>query len=306
MHYTGYLTELSLSRPSVVAVGTFDGVHIGHQSLIEQLTVYAQENDLSPVVLTFHPHPIMILQGYRPGYYLTLPDERAGLLEKLGVETVITHPFDENVRHMRASEFLQTLLSNLSMHALWVGTDFAMGYQREGNIEYLQSQSTTHNFALRVVELLSEKGHRISSTQIRELVSNGDMASVRELSGRAYRISGEIIHGEGRGSKIGIPTANLAIHPDKALPLRGVYAGIAHIGDASAKCVINIGYRPTFEGQSTLTTEAHLLDFEANLYGQVLEFDFISRLRDEMKFSGIDALVNQIKADIATAWKILK
>lgn len=298
MRHIYSLAEANLSQPSVVTIGAFDGVHRGHQYLIGKLLDHAHAVGHVPVVLTFYPHPQMVLKGFEPGFYLTLPEDKARLLGDLGVELVVTHPFNEEVRHIRAANFVDRLLHHLNMRALWVGEDFAMGYQREGNVAFLQQQSAEKGFEVRVVDLMDAGDERISSSRVREALQRGDVAEAARLLGRPHFISGKVVVGAGRGQSIGIPTANLAIPPELAIPARGVYAAWVPLGGQDMPAVVNIGLRPTFEGDSRITVEAHLLDFSGDLYGQRLEVHFVARLRDEHRFESAHALVAQIRRDI--------
>lgn len=306
MRHITSLAEAHPARASVVTIGAFDGVHRGHQYLIGELVEFAQSHDLAPVVLTFYPHPEMVLRGFQPGFYLTLPDTKANLLGQLGVELVVTHPFNDEVRHIRAADFVQNLLTHLQMRALWIGSDFAMGYQREGNVDFLSQQGKQRGFEVRVIDLMNAGGERVSSSRIREALSAGDVIEAARLLGRPHVVVGEVIRGEGRGRTIGVPTANLAIPPELAIPARGVYAGWAELDGQRHAAVVNIGMRPTFDGSGALTVEAHLLDFGDNLYGKTVQLAFTDRLRDEQKFPGIEALVAQIHRDIELARSQLK
>ncbi len=293
------LEQVHVSQATVVTIGAFDGVHRGHQSLIRQALTYGEEHNQIPAVLTFYPHPEMVLRGFRPGFYLTMPDAKSALLGDLGVKIVISHPFDEHVRHMRAAEFVESLVKHLKVGSLWVGPDFAMGYQREGTVEFLRGESARYWFDLRIVDLMDAGGERVSSTRIRAALASGDVAEAARLLGRAYRLPGQVVRGAGRGATIGIPTANLAVQEEQAIPSRGVYAAWVRSGDSLHKAVVNIGHRPTFDGVgSAQTVEAHLLDYTGDLYDQHIALDFVARLRDEQKFDGIDALVSQIQKDI--------
>jgi len=301
MQHVYSLDDADLQHASVVTIGSFDGVHRGHQLLIKEVVDYAHEHELTPVVLTFFPHPQMVLRGPQPGFYLTMPDTKAKLLADLGVEVVVTHPFNNYVQHIRAVEFVERLIQYLKMKALWVGADFAMGYQREGNVEFLQKQSLERGFSLRVVDLMDAGGERVSSTRIREALATGDIDEATRLLGHPFTLSGMVVEGAKRGRTIGVPTANLAIPEEQAIPARGVYTAWAIVGSERHPSVVNIGYRPTFDGNNTLTVEAHLLDYAGDLYSQKMSLEFLSRLRDELKFSGVDALVAQIQTDIQQA-----
>lgn len=291
------LNEARLQRSSVVTIGVFDGVHRGHQFLIRRLVEQARATDRLAVVITFFPHPDVVLKGLEGRYYLTSPEEKAALLGQLGVDAVVTLPFDERLRQVRAAEFVDLLLERLRLSALWVGPDFAMGFKREGNIEFLTAQGREKGFELDVIDLVLVENDVISSTTIREALQAGRVEQARDWLGRAYAVSGEVVHGERRGHSIGIPTANVSVWPEKVIPANGVYAGWAILGDERFMAMTNVGVRPTFEGQS-VTVEAHLLDFDRDIYGENLTVTFETRLRAEQRFSGIDALIAQIRADV--------
>jgi riboflavin kinase / FMN adenylyltransferase len=305
MRHVHSLEEAGLSGPSAVTIGVFDGIHRGHQHIIKQFVNYAKEASLTPVVLTFFPYPDTVLHGFRQGYYLTLPDAKAAMLAALGVEVIVTYPFNDEVRHMRAAAFVEQLLSHLKMRALWVGADFAMGYQREGNVPFLTSEAAKLRFDLRVVDLMDADNEHVSSTRVRQALENGDVVEAARLLGRPHRLPGVVVKGAGRGRTINIPTANLSFPEEQAIPARGVYAAWAGVGSEWFPAVVNIGVRPTFDGAGGLTVEAHLLDFGADLYGQTLELDFVERIRDEQKFQDVQSLVDQIHRDIEKARKIL-
>ncbi len=293
------LADAKLNQPSVVTIGMFDGVHIGHQVLIKRLVETAHNSGRQAVVLTFYPHPDIVLRGLEGRYYLTTPDQRAQLLIELGVDCVVTHPFNDEIRQIRASTFVDHLREYLKMDALWVGEDFAMGYQREGNVAFLKKDGERKGFNVEVIHLVSADGNGIpiTSTRIRQSLADGDLDTVRQLLGRGYTVIGEVVEGEKRGRAIGFPTANIAVWDQLIIPANGVYAGWATVNDQQNKAVTNVGIRPTFVGDD-MTVEAHLLDFTSDIYGQTLELSFETKLRDEQKFSGIDELVAQIQHDV--------
>ena len=298
MRHVTDLNDAQPDGPTIVAVGMFDGVHRGHQHLLRRLVERAREAGLTPAVLTFFPHPDKVLGRAQKRYYLTSPEQRAALLGALGVEIVVTHPFDDGVREMRAAEFVDRLLAHLKLRELWVGQDFALGYKREGNVSFLREQGAQKGFVLEVVELVTndESGVVIASSTIRAALEAGDVASAARWLGRPYAIEGTVIHGDGRGRSIGFATANLDVWDEQMLPANGVYAGWVRLGGEVYMAVANVGHRPTFEGQ-VMRLEAHLLDFDRPIYGERLEFLFVERLRDEQRFDGIDALVAQIRRD---------
>ncbi|MBC7872052.1 MAG: bifunctional riboflavin kinase/FAD synthetase [Chitinophagaceae bacterium] len=300
------LANAQLEQPSIVTIGVFDGVHRGHAHLIGQLVDQAHTSGRLAVVLTFFPHPDIVLRGLKGRYYLTTAEQRAEQLLKLGVDCVVTHPFNEATRFIRAADFVDQLIARLRLDSLWVGADFALGYQREGNVDYLQAQGAEKGFSLHVIDLVQTGNDHeiISSTLIRELLEAGEVKKANHLLGRGYSVCGEIVHGEKRGRSIGFPTANAAVWEEQVIPENGVYAGWATLGDERFMAVTNIGIRPTFSGQD-VTVEAHLLDFNREIYGQTLTVTFETRLRSEKKFNGIQELIAQIGADTEEGRKYL-
>jgi len=298
MQHVTSLAEAHPSGPTIVAVGMFDGVHRGHQHLLRRLVQTARDRAFIPAVLTFFPHPDVVLGRASGRYYLTSPQQRADLLGELGVELVVTHPFNEEVRHMRAAEFVDRLLAHLKLRELWVGPEFTLGYRREGNVAFLRAEGARKGFSLEVVDLVTNDGNGnvISSSTIRAALAEGDVAAATRRLGRPYRLEGEVVHGDGRGRTIGFPTANLDVWDEQFLPLKGVYAGWAHLNGETFMAVSNIGNRPTFNG-GVVTVEAHLLDFDRDIYGERLAFDVVAFLRPELKFNGVEALVAQIRQD---------
>lgn len=300
------LSEAKLEQPSILTIGVFDGVHRGHQLLISHLVGEARATNRLAVVLSFFPHPDVVIRGITDRYYLTTPDERARLLGELGVDVVVTHPFNEQVRQLRAAQFTDQLCEYLNLSTLWATPDFALGYKREGTIDFLREQGQHKGFTVETINLLhTENGEVITSSTIRQTLEAGDLPKANSFLGRAYSVSGEVVHGEKRGRKIGFPTANLAIWPQQIIPQHGVYACWATLGDETFMAVTNIGNRPTFAGQG-VTVEAHLLDFERDIYGQQVTLTFVARLRGEVKFSGIDALISQIRQDVEDGRRVLR
>jgi riboflavin kinase/FMN adenylyltransferase len=215
---------------------------------------------------------------------------------KLGVDYVITHPFDDALRQMRAADFVDKLREHLNMSALSVGADFAMGYQREGNVDFLRAQSAAKGFELQVVDLVTNNSDTISSTAIRQALEAGDVDQARKWLGRSYAVSGPVVRGERRGHQIGFPTANIAVWEQQVIPANGVYASWVRLGEERFMAATNVGVRPTFAGNN-ITVEPYILDFDRDIYDQQLTVTFAKRLRDEAKFDSLDALMAQIGAD---------
>lgn len=298
-HYRS-LTEASL-RGARLTVGVYDGVHRGHQEIIRRVTAGSPS-----VVLTFHPHPASVLGGHEIKC-LTTPDERADLLAAQGVDVVITEPFTRDLAAVSAYEFMSRLKRHLGLEHLFIGYDFALGKGREGNAARLTEIGRELGYTVEVVPAVGDESGVISSTEIRKLVSRGDVAEAALLLGHPYQIGGPVIHGDHRGRTIGFPTANLDYPPQKALPSNGIYACWAWLGSERFAAAINVGLRPTVHDDQTVpNVEAYLLDFDREIYGQHLRLDFVARLRDELKFPSLDALIEQMHRDVAQARDILK
>lgn len=305
MTHFSRLEDAHLRQPSMVTIGVFDGVHKGHQYLIRRLVDEAHSTERLAVVLTFFPHPDIVLRGLKGRYYLTSPDQRAQLLVKLGVDVVVTHPFDENTRQVRAADFVDRLCEHLKLDVLWVGKDFAMGYKREGNVAFLQRQAHEKGFAVHVLDLVENDGEAISSTAIREAIQSGDVELARTWLGRPYEVVGTVIHGEKRGRLLGFPTANLEVWDEQVIPVNGVYAGWASLGSERFMAMTNVGVRPHFEG-TNVTVETYLLDFDRDIYGERLALSFDKYLRPEAKFNSLQELIDQIGADVELGRKLLE
>lgn len=288
-------------RPALLTIGSFDGLHLGHQSLIRGLVSAAHAQAGLAVVVTFQPHPSFVLRGPRPGFYLTAPPEKAALLEALGIDLLLTHPFTPDIAQWTAGAFMANLSAGLSIHEIWAGADFAFGHDREGNLTWLRE----HGYKVQVAQPLVLGGEIISSSRVRRALADGDLAQTNACLGRHFRVAGQVVEGNKRGRTIGIPTANLQVEPDRACPARGVYACRAWVEGRPYQAVTNIGVRPTFGGDPQPTVETHLLDFSGDLYGQTLPVDFVAHLRAEQKFNGIQELLAQIQTDIAHARQLL-
>lgn len=288
-----------------LTIGVFDGVHLGHQSILKQLTAGAHTNGAPAVLLSFHPHPAVVL-AKRDVKLLTTPDERADLVSALGIDALITHPFDAPTAGTSAQAFMSLLKKHLGLSHLLIGYDFALGKNREGDAARLTELGRELGYEVELIRAVADEASAISSTAIRKLISAGNVEQAATLLGRAYRLSGPIVHGAGRGRQLGIPTANIDYPEIKLIPARGIYACRAHLGAENFMAAVSIGVNPTFTPEKQIASvEAHLLDFDRDIYGQTLSLDFIARLRDEMKFDSVEALLAQIKKDIEQARKIL-
>jgi riboflavin kinase/FMN adenylyltransferase len=300
------LIHANPDRPTCVTIGAFDGVHRGHQQVLQQLVAETRGSCLRTAALTFFPHPRQVLAKPVPRFYLTTPTERARLLHHYGVDLVITHPFDRQVRMIQAADFVDMLVAHLDMRELWVGPDFALGYQREGDVHFLQQQGSAKGFVVHVADFYAVDGQPVSSSLIREAIRAGRIDDANRLLGRPFRLPGRVVPGDGRGRELGFPTANLAIWAEHALPAQGVYAAQATVAALCRPAAVNIGVRPTVTSGDELVVEAHLLDFDGDLYGQELTLDFVGRIRNEIKFNGVDHLIAQLAHDIAKTRQLVE
>jgi len=299
------LSELHL-KDSWLAIGVFDGVHRGHQKIIRKLTEGARANGVPAVVLTFWPHPASVLGGGEVKS-LTTPNERADLLASFGVDIVLTHPFDSVIANLSAREFMGRLKEHLGLSHLLMGYDFALGKGREGNATRLAELGREMDYTTEVTEAVSDESGVISSTEIRKLVSVGDVSDAAKLLGRNYSLQGPVIHGDGRGRKFEIPTANIDYPKDKVIPANGIYAAWAWMDGRKYMSAVNIGTNPTFTpDKQTPNLEAYILDFNRDIYGKDVKIEFVVRLRDELKFDSVKTLVEQIQKDVAKVREVLR
>ena len=303
-HYHS-LEEVTLQN-SWLTVGVFDGIHHGHQEIINKLTAGAHARGIPAVVLTFDPHPANVLGRGEIGL-LTLPDERAELLASMNIDVVITERFTKELSTVTAFDFMSRLKRHLGLNHLLIGYDFALGKGRGGNAVRLTEIGRELGYSVEVVSALSDESGVISSTEIRKLVSVGNVAEAAHLMGHPYSLRGPVIRGDGRGKKIGVPTANIDYPREKIVPARGIYAGWATVEGEKHTAAISIGVNPTFTPDKQIpSVEAYILDFDEDIYGKELKLEFVARLRDELKFDSVDRLVEQIWKDVEETRRILK
>lgn len=305
MHYFEDFTSLKLAN-SCVTIGSYDGIHLGHQKIINALTQYSKDVKIPSVVVTFYPNPKVFFRQIGGAYYLTPPEYKAALLEEMGVDYVITHPFNQDVANLRAVEFIDRIHEQIYFSKMFIGHDFALGKDRSGDYERLVELGKLNNYSVERINPLEYQGNPVSSSWVRSLLEDGQVSQASVLLGRPHRVHGEVVSGDGRGRQIGIPTANLDVWSRAANLKNGVYACYAEINGQRYKAVTNIGYRPTFDtNDASIHIETHILDFRREIYGEVVGLDFIEYLRGEKKFSGIEELVSQIHSDIDQAQEIL-
>ena len=301
------LADFHPPRYSVVTSGTFDGVHLGHQKILGRLKELAERKQGETVLLTYWPHPRLILQPEDNSLrLLTTLTEKVKLLEELGVDHLIILPFTKELSQMSSEEFIRDILvEKIQTKTLVIGYDHKFGKNREGSFEYLQSHSHLFGFAIEEISRQDVDDLGVSSTKIRTALAQGDISTANKYLGRPYDLSGQVVKGQQIGRSLGFPTANIQIAEDyKLLPRDGAYAVHAEVNSIQYKAILNIGDRPTVDGQKK-TIEAHLIDFEGDLYGQELRVYFQEFLREEKKFESLDALKNQLVVDRERAIFIL-
>jgi riboflavin kinase/FMN adenylyltransferase len=298
------LTGVRLQQETIATVGTFDGVHRGHQALVGAVVERAKRAGLLAVVITFHPHPAAVLAPEHAPRYLTTPGEKMALLEGLGVDLVVLLRFDRKMAAMSARDFMEMVVMALQPRELWVGTDFALGRDREGNTDRLEVLGKELGFTLHTVAPVVDGDEVVSSSRVRSLLQEGRIAEAKQLLGRYPSLSGKVVIGAERGRTLSFRTANLEVRPEHAVPSDGVYAVFALLGTERYKGVASVGVRPSFENGHR-TVEAHLFNLEQDVHGCDLVIEFVARLRDERRFEDIDDLVAQVERDSEAAKRIL-
>jgi riboflavin kinase/FMN adenylyltransferase len=293
---------------AVITIGNFDGVHLGHQALFHAVIEKADDIKGTSIAMTFEPHPIRVLKQNGQPPLITLFEQKTELIERSGIDVLICIPFTREFASISAREFVEDILvDKIGMKAIVVGNDYTFGKNREGNVELLKTYAQELGFEVVVhdwINVPASPDDRTSSTIIRDLVMEGQMEKAQKLLGRHYQIRGTVVTGRNRGGKLlGFPTANINLY-DELCPKTGVYAVTVECRGQLYMGVANIGYSPTFDDQ-IFTVEVHILDFDENVYDESIRVNFISRIRDEKKFSGISELSAQIKKDIKTARNLL-
>ncbi len=288
-----------------VAVGMFDGLHVGHQSLIRAAVEDARRQSRPSVVFTFDRHPAELIAPDKAPGYLSTPRQRESLLRCLGVDHVVITRFDHRFRDLSPEAFLHFVLNGvLGARGVFVGEDFHFGRNQVGDVVYLREAQGRFGYTLRVHPPILVRGDRASSTQVRTLLRTGDIAAASEMLCHSYILNGVVVHGHKLGRKLGFPTANLKLNRPQVIPANGIYAVWGHVKDERFMGACSIGVRPTVGGTDR-TVETYLLDFNDDIYDTEMDIEFVSRLRDELKFESLEALVEQMDYDVRQARTIL-
>ena len=288
----------------VLAIGNFDGIHRGHRAIFEKVIGMAQEKNGTPIVLTFNPHPAKVLRPKNDSRLLTPLEDKFKRIASHGIGRIICEPFTSELADLPAEIFVQKILVNsLEARAVWVGSRFHFGKNRCGNVDMLKELGNCHGFSVHIMEPVEAEGEIISSTRVRVIIESGDVETASKLLGRPYSIQGTVTKGRQVGNALGFPTANIDFGA-YVIPAKGVYASKVKILGAEYSGIVNVGVNPTFD-RKQLCIEAHLFDFDHDVYGESAEVFFIRRIRNEVSFSSAEALVHQIRKDIQKALTIL-
>jgi riboflavin kinase/FMN adenylyltransferase len=300
------LSSLQFSNFTVCGIGNFDGIHRGHQKLIEELLQHSQTRDLDSLIFTFEPHPSRVLSPNKSTKLIMNLKQKMKIMRSYGVDHFILAPFTREFSEMKYKNFIYDVLINkCRAKVIVVGYNYKFGYNGEGTAQRLKELCRHEGINVIIIPPVTYKGNTVSSTFIRNLIEKGDVKSAAEYMGRPFKVEGLVHHGNGIGKKLGFPTANISLDQDLVFPARGVYAVLVSLKGNIYKGVANLGVKPTFNG-SDMRLEVHIFDFKGELYGEKLEVMFIENLRSEIKFDKADDLVTQVQKDVINAKEILK
>ena len=277
-----------------IAIGFFDGVHLGHQMVINNAVSYAKENHVKSMAITFDRSPKVALGNALNDGYLTPINEKLRILEEMGIDYTVVLKFDSSFSSLTADEFISEYLLEIGVCYVSVGFDFRFGQGGAGNTTHLLCRD---EFRVDVSEPVLMDGDKVSSTRIKKCLQLGDLSGANLMLGRHFTISGKVVHGSQLGRSIGFPTANLKLDEDYLSPLRGVYATISHVDDSRFVSMTNIGFNPTANLQGSISNETHIFDFDADMYGKYMRVEFLNKIRDEVKFNNLNELIAQLEED---------
>ncbi len=298
--FRDFITAGEITNP-VLTIGTFDGVHVGHQKIIERLNEEAEKIGGESVLFTFYPHPRMVLYPDSHGLKLIQTQvEKVDKLRRIGLDNLIVYPFTKEFSRLTAVEFVRDYLVNeLHVKKLVIGYDHHFGKNREGNIDFLREVAETYGFEVIEISAQDIDEVNVSSTKIRNAITEGEMRKAEQYLGEPFELHGRIVHGKSMGKQIGYPTANIDIETDiKLIPSTGVYAVNVFVSDYGIyEGMLNIGYNPTVGGSNNVSIEVHLFDFDRDIYGEFVTVQFLSRIRDEQKFESVHELRDQLRED---------
>lgn len=296
------LDEVINVENTVVTIGNFDGIHKGHIKLIKEAVKEAKTKNYKSVVFTFENHPMRYFRADSIKHIITNED-KVKIFEDLGVDIVFMIPFDEYMTKISATDFVKTILhEKLKCKMVIVGHDFTFARNKEGNASLLESLGKNYNMKVKVIEPIKIKGRRVSSSYIRNLINDGNVSEIKDFLGRNYFLEGEVIHARKIGRTIGFPTANLKAEDKLIIPKNGIYAVKVYIKNKVYYGATNIGYNPTVNGKA-LSIETNIIDFDEEIYGEIIRVEFLDRIRDEKKFNSLDELKSQLRKDVNFVYK---
>lgn len=296
------LDEVINVENTVVTIGNFDGIHKGHIKLIKEAVKEAKTKNYKSVVFTFENHPMRYFRADSIKHIIT-NEEKVKIFENLGVDIVFMIPFDEYMTKISATDFVKTILhEKLKCRMVIVGHDFTFARNKEGNASLLESLGKNYNIKVKVIEPIKIKGRRVSSSYIRNLINDGNVSEIKDFLGRNYFLEGEVIHARKIGRTIGFPTANLKAEDKLIIPKNGIYAVKVYIKNKVYYGATNIGYNPTVNGKA-LSIETNIIDFDEEIYGEIIKVEFLDRIRDEKKFNSLDELKSQLRKDVNFVYK---
>lgn len=301
------LKKIKSKKPLFVAIGTFDGVHLAHKKVIKTAAKEARDNNGLSIVLTFYPHPMQITNPKNTPVLLTSIEHRVSLIRELNPDVCMVIDFKKSFANMSAQNFIKNVLANyLNVKCVIVGDNFSFGKNKSGNVRLLKKMASFCNYEVKTVKSVKRNNKIVSSSFIRSLIEKGKLSVASKLLGRRFSVLGSVIKGKGLGKKLGFPTANIDPHQE-ALPPKGVYAVTLKMRNRYYKGMLNIGKRPTFfDNSSGITIEAHIFNFNNNIYNRVIEIFFLQKIRSEKKFKSPDLLKRQLKRDFKKTKEILK
>ena len=304
MQILSNLFEIKLSKSTIATIGTFDGIHIGHQKILNSLTRFAKENSLKSVVITFDPHPRKIINKENSIELINTIEEKKEKLKTLGIDYLIVQKFDEKFSETEANKFVEILKNNINIEKLIVGYDHRFGKNRNADINDLKKYGKELNFEVIEIDALEIEEVNISSTKIRSAIKDGNIRLANSYLGYNFFLSGEVVKGHSRGKELGFPTANLKIEEDKIIPKNGVYLVKSKIDYQDIYGMMNIGYNPTFNNKSK-KIETHFFNLNINLYGKIIKIELLEYIREEKRFETVDDLIQRLKLDREKCLKLI-
>ena len=304
MQILSNLFEIKLSKSTIATIGTFDGIHIGHQKILNSLVRFAKENSLKSVVITFDPHPRKVINKKNSIELINTIEEKKEKIKTLGIDYLIVQKFDEKFSETEANKFVEILKNNINIEKLIVGYDHRFGKNRNADINDLKKYGKELNFEVIEIDALEIEEVNISSTKIRSAIKDGNIRQANSYLGYNFFLGGEVVKGHSRGKELGFPTANLKIDEDKIIPKNGVYLVKSKIDHQDVYGMMNIGYNPTFNNKSK-KIETHFFNLNKNLYGKIIKIELLEYIREEKRFETVDDLIQRLKLDREKCLKLI-